>query len=57
MEEKEKGEKSKRGRKETGSGKWRVVAIVEKASWRFEDHVGSLTNSRVIHNSTLQDSP
>lgn len=35
-----------------------VVAVAEKASWRFVDHVRSLTNSRVINNFTLkQDSP
>ena len=44
-----------------------VVAIVERASWRFVDHVKTLTNSRVIltfffffflfnQNSEMQDS-
>lgn len=33
-----------------------VITIAEKVSWRFVDPVRSLTNSRVIYNSTFQDS-
>lgn len=53
MREKVRSKKGKEKRDKRRGREW--SQSLKRASWRFVDHVRSLTNSRVIYNSTLQD--